>query len=111
MTKDRFLELNEVWEQSPLYYIITAHGYVDEQDKAIVRLTKQYAPDTLLGSKEGAYFALEQAMQSCNDAMTLALKSKTEYNEYIQMLTDERPADYEVIYQLGLFGVSVYEKL
>ena len=113
MTNSRYKELNSLWENSPLFLVVDAYAHDDpKQGEAnIERLTKQYAPNTLLGSKEGALFVLQIEEQNCNEILANALKGKAEYKEYMQVLSEREPQIYDVLHQMDLLGSKLYKML
>ena len=113
MTNSRYKELNSLWENSPLFLVVDAYAHNDPKqgEKNIERLTRQYAPDTLLGSKAGALFVLQAEEQGCNEILANALKGKAEYTEYMQMLSEREPEVYDTLYQMDLLGSKLYQML
>lgn len=113
MTNSRYEELNALWVNTTLFLVVDAYAHNDPKqgEKNIERLTRQYAPDTLLGSKAGALFVLQAEEQRCNEILANALKSRAEYKEYMQMLSEKEPDIYDTLHQMDLLGSKLYKML
>ena len=113
MTKDRYRELNSLWNTSPIFAIVDAYkeGGNDAVADAIMRLPQQYEEGTFLGDNVSAYQVLSMVKSTYETAVADNLHGLEEYTEYIEKLEADDPSTYECIYMLDFLGSNMYNLL
>ena len=113
MTKQRYQELNSLWNTSPIYAIVDAYksGGSNLMKDAIIRLANQYDAGTYMGSPASAYKVLEAEKATYEEIVANALDSREEYTEYITTMQAEDEAVYECIYMIDFLGSSMFNLL
>lgn len=113
MTKERYRELNSLWNTSPIYAIVDAYkgGGSDAVTDAIMRLPQQYDANTFMGDTASAYQVLEMIKGTYEKTVADNLKGLDEYTEYITKIEAEDTAVYECIYMLDFLGSNMYNLL
>lgn len=110
MTKERYQELNDLWNKSALYAIVDAYrsGGSEAVTDAILRLPQQYDANTFMGDKASAYQVLEETKSTYEKIVADNLRNLEEYTEYITKIESEDKPMYECVYMLDFLGSNMF---